>query len=87
MLSRDSQPYGLIAIHPRPIEVGVFLPGEDKAIVKGCSDFTEMFWAAHIAMRMDLFTAMKANIQRKAASVQNTAAFFIKTVPSACVVL
>ena len=30
MLSRESQPYGLTAIHPRPIEVGVFLPGEDK---------------------------------------------------------
>ena len=30
MLSRESQPYGLMAIHPRPTEVGVFLPGKDK---------------------------------------------------------
>ena len=29
-MSSYSQPYGLTAIPPRPIEVGVFLPGEDK---------------------------------------------------------
>ena len=32
-MSSYSQPYGLTAIHPRPIEVGVFLPGEDKQSV------------------------------------------------------
>ena len=48
-MSSYSQPYGLTAIHPRPIEVGVFLPGKDKIVVAGkIGQKTEGAWVRQV---------------------------------------
>jgi len=54
-MSSYSQPYGLTAIHPRPIEVGVFSPGEDKKPIV----LMEIFIDNYVQMRYNLFTLYK----------------------------